>query len=217
MIKEIRMLEDGRVITITYEDPEPISDPETDNFLQEALDSSAQTSSIFYDLSTSIKSNDYDKFCESLNLYQNHLREQNPKDINIANRKVNISFFLDFLANKPENHHMDTVISFLEKGEHIKKEFIALCLWSLYQENKTEEYLSKNSLDIPDNYYDMLFDVFQPQKQLMSKLPLGISDEKDFLKERKTQFFSLNKKIFYDKLNEKIPSKNSTNNSKIKI
>lgn len=217
MKKECVQLENGEFVTITYEESEPIINLENDKVFQEALDLSALTSSINYELKTAIKNNNYQKFTDNLALYQQHLKEENIKDINIANKKVNIGFFLDFLASKPNNKNIDVAISFMEKGEYIKKEFIALCLWSLYQEKKTEEYLSNNNLTIPEQYYDTLFDRFQPEKQLMSKLPLGINDEKDFLKERKSQFFDLTKKVLYDKLNTKISCKKLTNNSKIKI
>lgn len=217
MKTELIQLENGRFITIMQEEPLATIDPEMDKIFQKELESAKKNSSIYHEITYSIITNNYEKFTENFNLYHNNLKPDNVKDINTENKKINIGFFIQFLANKPEEKNIDIAISFLEKGEYIKKEFIALCLWSLYQEKKTKDYLCSNNINIPDQYYDALFDRFQPHKQLMSQLPLGISEEEQFLNNRKRQFFDLTKQILYENLDSKIPTKNVKSDSKIKI
>lgn len=175
----------------------------------------AARNQLIRNIMNAIENDNHSQFVTLMEQYHYQDEQKNDDNAHITIRKKNIHLFLDILQEEKKPTLIDNAVKYLSEG-YIHEKFIIIGLWSLYHEDKTKELLSLRKKDISEKDYDVFFELFTPEKLLQSKLPLGITQEKKFLEERKQEFFNIAKVIFLNQLEDKIPNKIETN-KKMKI
>lgn len=169
---------------------------------------------LIHNIVKAIEIDDHSQFLNLIEQYHDKNEDSN-EDIYIANRKKDIYVLLEVLQKEDNDYSIDNAIKYFS-DDYINKSFIIIALWSLYHEEKTKELIWNHKEIITQEDYEVFFSEFKPDQIFQSKLPLGITDEKNFLENRKQEFFNLTKVILFNQINDKIPAKTDSG-KKLKI